>query len=300
MEGLRHGGTAVASGHSRPAGNDGMTRRRAKPAGALAFTPPCLASAVRVPPEGDDWLHEIKHDGYRLQAHLENGRVGLFSRQGLDWTERFPALAHALADLPVKVAIIDGEAVVHTEAGIASFTALVDALKSGRGDVAFYAFDLLYLDGFDLRDCPLDERKAALAQIMAADGNNARLHYSDHIEGDGNAVFRHASRLGLEGIISKMASSPYKSGRVKTWLKLKSSHTGSFVISGFIPSTVDKAAVSALVMGEYAGKNLMPVGHVGSGFTAASAGFASADWRPRAPASSSTSITISRTPPTRS
>ncbi|MFO1162943.1 MAG: DNA ligase D [Reyranellaceae bacterium] len=250
---------------------DPATLTKAK-AGALpGYIEPSLPSPTERAPAGRGWLHEIKHDGYRLQAHLENGRVGLFSRQGLDWTERFPALAHALADLPVKVAIIDGEAVVHTEAGIASFTALVDALKSGRGDVAFYAFDLLYLDGFDLRDCPLDERKAALAQIMAADGNNARLHYSDHIEGDGNAVFRHASRLGLEGIISKMASSPYKSGRVKTWLKLKSSHTGSFVISGFIPSTVDKAAVSALVMGEYAGKNLMPVGHVGSGFTAASA-----------------------------
>jgi bifunctional non-homologous end joining protein LigD len=241
-------------------------------AGALpGFIEPSLPSPTERAPTGRGWLHEIKHDGYRLQAHLENGRVRLFSRQGLDWTERFPALAHALAGLPVKVAIIDGEAVVHTEAGVASFTALVDALKTGRGDMEFYAFDLLYLDGFDLRASPLGERKAALAQIIAAAGGTARLRYSDHIEGDGDTIFRHASRLGLEGIISKMASSPYQSGRVKTWLKLKSSQNDGFVIAGFIPSSVDKAAVSALVLGEYAGEKLVPVGHVGSGFTVASA-----------------------------
>ncbi|WP_395708839.1 DNA ligase D [Reyranella sp.] len=258
-------------------------RRRRKPildpaaltkakAGALpGFIEPSLPSPTDRAPSGRGWLHEIKHDGYRLQAHLENGRARLFSRQGLDWTERFPALAHALADLPVKVAIVDGEAVVHAETGVASFTALVDALKTGRGDMAFYAFDLLYLDGFDLRDSPLSERKAALAQIIAADGSSSRLRYSEHIEGDGDAVFRHASRLGLEGIISKVASSAYQSGRIKTWLKLKASRTDSFAIVGFIPSTVDKAAVSALVLGEYAGKKLVPVGHVGSGFTSASA-----------------------------
>ena len=250
---------------------DPTTLTKAK-AGALpGFIEPTLPSPTDRAPSGRGWLHEIKHDGYRLQAHLENGRATLFSRQGLDWTERFPALAHALADLPVKVAIVDGEAVVHAETGVASFTALVDALKSGRGDMVFYAFDLLYLDGFDLRQSPLGERKAALAEIMAGDSISSRLRYSEHIEGDGDAVFRHAALLGLEGIISKMASSPYQSGRVKTWLKLKSSHTDSFVIAGFIPSTVDKAAVSALVLGEYAGKKLVPVGHVGSGFTSASA-----------------------------
>ncbi|MGD9882486.1 MAG: DNA ligase D [Reyranella sp.] len=250
---------------------DPATLTKAK-AGALpGYIEPSLPSPIDKAPQGRGWLHEIKHDGYRLQAHLENGRVRLFSRQGLDWTERFPALAHALADLPVKVAIIDGEAVVHADTGVASFTALVDALKTGRGDMVFYAFDLLYLDGFDLRASPLGERKAALARVMAADGSTSRLRYSDHIEGDGDAVFRHASRLGLEGIVSKMASSPYQSGRVKTWLKLKSSLTDSFVIAGFIPSTVDKAAVSALVLGEYAGNTLVPAGHVGSGFTVASA-----------------------------
>ena len=235
------------------------------------FIEPTLPTATETAPSGAGWLHEIKHDGYRLQAHLENGRVKLFSRQGLDWTERFPVVVPALAEVPAKVAIIDGEVVVQTAAGVASFAMLVDALKSGGGDMLFYAFDLLYLDGFDLREAPLGARKAALAELLADVGNAGRLRYSDHIEGDGDAVFRHASRLGLEGIISKQASQPYRSGRVKTWLKVKSSQSDSFVIAGFVPSTIDPKSVGALVLGEYAGNRLMPVGHCGSGFTAASA-----------------------------
>jgi bifunctional non-homologous end joining protein LigD len=235
------------------------------------FIEPALPTATGHAPAGSGWLHEIKHDGYRIQAHLENGRIRLFSRRGLDWTERFPAVARAFADLPLKVAIIDGEVVVQTEAGVASFTALVDALKTGVGEMVYFAFDLLYLDGFDLREAPLTARKAALARLLAGSGEPSRIRYNDHIEGDGNAVFRHASRLGLEGIISKTASAPYRSGRVKTWFKMKSSQSDSFVIAGFVPSTVDTAAVAALVLGEYAGRKLVPVGHVGSGFTASSA-----------------------------
>jgi bifunctional non-homologous end joining protein LigD len=250
---------------------DPATLPKAKAGAMPGFIEPTLPTATDRTPSAGTWLHEIKHDGYRIQAHLENGRVTLFSRQGLDWTERFPTIARALADVPVKVAIIDGEVVVQTGAGVASFAMLVDALKSGGGDMLFYAFDLLYLDGFDLRDSPLSARKAALSQLLVDLGAAERIRYSDHIEGGGDEVFRHASRLGLEGIISKMASSPYRSGRVKTWLKIKSSQSDSFVIAGFIPSTVDKAAVSSLVLGEYAGRKLVPVGHVGSGFTARSA-----------------------------
>ena len=250
-----------------------MPRRspKAKKAAMPGFIEPTLPTATETAPAGGGWLHEIKHDGYRLQAHLENGRVKLFSRQGLDWTERFPVVVPALAEVPAKVAIIDGEVVVQTAAGVASFAMLVDALKSGGGDMLFYAFDLLYLDGFDLREAPLGARKAALAELLADAGNAGRLRYSDHIAGDGDAVFRHASRLGLEGIISKQAAAPYRSGRVKTWLKVKSSQSDSFVIAGFVPSTIDPKSVGALVLGEYAGNRLMPVGHCGSGFTAASA-----------------------------
>lgn len=255
----------------RKAPVDPATLPKAKKAAMPGFIEPTLPTATETAPGGGGWLHEIKHDGYRLQAHLENGRVKLFSRQGLDWTERFPVVVPALAEVPSKVAIIDGEVVVQTAAGVASFAMLVDALKSGGGDMLFYAFDLLYLDGFDLSEAPLSARKAALAKLLAEAPPAGRLRYSDHIAGDGDAVFRHASRLGLEGIISKQAASPYRSGRVKTWLKVKSSQSDSFVIAGFVPSTVDPKSVGALVLGEYAGNRLMPVGHCGSGFTAASA-----------------------------
>ncbi len=255
----------------RKAPVDAAALPKAKKAAMPGFIEPTLPTATETAPAGGGWLHEIKHDGYRLQAHLENGRVKLFSRQGLDWTERFPVVVPALAEVPAKVAIIDGEVVVQTAAGVASFAMLVDALKSGGGDMLFYAFDLLYLDGFDLREAPLSARKAALAEVLADAGNAGRLRYSDHIAGDGDAVFRHASRLGLEGIISKQAASPYRSGRVKTWLKVKSSQSDSFVIAGFVPSTIDPKSVGALVLGEYAGSRLVPVGHCGSGFTAASA-----------------------------
>ena len=249
---------------------DPSSLARAKATPMTGFIEPSLATATETAPSGAGWLHEIKHDGYRLQAHLENGRTRLFSRQGLDWTERFPSIEQAFADVAAKVAVIDGEVLVQTAAGVASFAMLVDALKSGGGDMLYYAFDLLYLDGFDLRDCALTVRKEALRQLLAELGDGGRIRYSEHIAGDGDAVFKHASRLGLEGIISKQASQPYRSGRVKTWLKVKSSQTGSFVIAGFVPSTVDDRAVGALVLGEYAGKTLMPVGHCGSGFTAAS------------------------------
>jgi len=138
--------------------------------------------------------------------------------------------------------------VVQSAAGVASFAALVDALKSGGGDMTFHAFDLLYLDGFDLRDSPLIGRQGRAEPALAELGSAGRIRYSDHIAGDGDEVFRHASRLGLEGIVSKSAASPYRSGRVKTWLKVKSSQSDSFVIAGFIPSTVDKTAVAALVL----------------------------------------------------
>jgi bifunctional non-homologous end joining protein LigD len=243
---------------------------KAKATPMPGYIEPSLATATETAPSGKDWLHEIKHDGYRLQAHLENGRVRLFSRQGLDWTERFPIVARALADVPAKLAIIDGEVVVQTATGVASFPMLVDALKNGSGDMLYYGFDLLYLDGHDLRDTPLVARKEALAALLAGTGSD-RLRYSDHIAGDGDAVFRHASRLGLEGIISKQAAAPYRSGRVKTWLKVKSSQSDPFVIAGYVPSTVDPKAVGALVLGEHAGNRLVPVGHCGSGFTAASA-----------------------------
>src|SRR5262249_34970682 len=161
------------------------------------------------------------YDGYRLQIRIEKGRATLLTRQGLDWTLRFRRLAEAAAALPVKSALIDSEVVVETDGGVASLTALVDTLKTGKGNLALSLFDLLHLDGFDLRETPLGERKAALAKIVAASAPDPRLRFSEHLVGDGDTIFRHAGRLGLEGIVSKKLSSPYRSGRVTSWLKLK-------------------------------------------------------------------------------
>jgi len=239
-------------------------------AGALPpFVDPSLPTAVETAPSGADWVHEIKYDGYRVQVRIENGRIALLTRKGLDWTARFSAVARTVASLPVKAALIDAEVVVQTEAGVASFAALVEALKSGKGDLVLYAFDLLHLDGFDLRDVPLRDRKAALAKIIAAKEEDGRIRFSDHLPGDGTTIFRHASRLGLEGIVSKKLSSPYRSGRVTTWVKLKSIERKPFVVAGFVSSSVAKNAIGALVLGEYVDGKLVPSGHVGSGFSAA-------------------------------
>ncbi|MGH6927393.1 MAG: DNA ligase D, partial [Dongiaceae bacterium] len=242
-------------------------------AGALPrFVDPSLPSAVEKAPSGKDWVHEIKYDGYRVQIRIDSGKGALLTRTGLDWTERFPRIAKAAANLPVTSALIDAEVVVQTEAGVASFTALVDALKSGKGDLVLYAFDLLHLDGYDLREGPLADRKAALARIIAANGDDGCIRFSEHIAGDGDTVFHHASRLGLEGIVSKKLSSPYRSGRVTTWVKVKSTDRAPFVVAGFVPSSVAKTAIGALVLAEYADGKLVPSGHVGSGFSAAVAG----------------------------
>jgi bifunctional non-homologous end joining protein LigD len=263
------GGEVKRKKHRRKPVVDPAALPKAK-AGALPrFVEPSLPTAVETAPSGADWVHEIKYDGYRVQVRIENGRVALLTRKGLDWTERFPAVAKAAASLPVKAALIDAEVVVQTEAGVASFTALVDALKTGKGDLVLYVFDLLHLDGFDLRGAPLRDRKAALAKIIAAKDVDGRIRFSDHLPGDGAIIFRHASRLGLEGIVSKKLSSPYHSGRVTSWVKLKSIERKPFVVAGFVPSSVAKNAVGALVLGEYVDGKLVASGHVGSGFSAA-------------------------------
>ena len=244
---------------------------KAKPAPLPAFVEPSLPTAVENAPSGTGWVHEIKYDGYRTQIRLDKGRAKLLTRKGLDWTERFRNVARAAAALPVTSAIVDGEIVVLTEAGVPSFTALVDALKGGGGSFVYYAFDLLHVDGFDLTAAPLVERKEMLRKIVEAAGADGPIRFSDHLSGEGGVIFRHAARLGLEGIISKRASAPYQSGRVKSWLKIRSTAQEPFVIAGFIPSSLDKKAVGSLVMAEHVGGKLVASGHVGTGFTASTA-----------------------------
>jgi bifunctional non-homologous end joining protein LigD len=232
-----------------------------------AFVPPCLATLSDAPPEGSAWVHEIKFDGYRLQARIAGGSVQLLTRTGLDWTARFPSIAKALKGLKLKSALIDGEAVVEDEAGVTSFVKLVEALEAGRSDeMVFIAFDLLYLDGVDVRPAPLLARKDLLRAAMAR-SRSKRLRYSQHLASDGAAVLREACTLGLEGIISKRADRAYRSGRNSEWLKSKCIQTDEFVIGGYLVSNVDGKAVGSLVVGTFENGRFVYAGRVGTGYT---------------------------------
>jgi len=237
-----------------------------KPDPLPAFVPPCLATLAAAPPHGDTWVHEIKYDGYRLQARIANGSVQLLTRTGLDWTARFPSLAKALAKLKVKTALIDGEASVEDERGVTSFARLVAQLEAGRsGEMVFIAFDLLHLDGVDVTLAPLAGRKELLRAILAK-SRSQRLRYSAHLAGDGAAVLKEACGLGLEGVISKRADLSYRSGRNADWVKSKCIRTDEFVIGGYLVSSVDSKAVGALALGVFEGERLVYVGRVGTGF----------------------------------
>lgn len=237
------------------------------------FIEPALATLVRQAPSGERWLHEIKFDGYRLQARIAAGRVKLLTRSGLDWTSRFGrSLVDHLAALPVGNAIIDGELVVESASGSSDFSLLQADLSEGRADrFVFYAFDLLFLDGMDLRAVPLIERKRALQQTISS-SDSAAVRYSAHFEEAGALVMQHVCRLSLEGIISKERLSSYRSGRGKAWSKSKCSSRHEFVIGGYVPSTTTKHAIGSLVLGVHERGALRHVGRVGTGFTVRVAG----------------------------
>lgn len=231
------------------------------------FVPPCLALLSAKAPDGDNWLHEIKFDGYRMQAHIDAGKVQLNTRNGLDWTERFHPVAEAFKVLPVENAIIDGEIVIETAEGLSSFSALQEALKKGKGDFVFYAFDLLYLNGKDVRRAPLAARKEELESLLADGPKGEALKFSENFEADGSVLLAHACRLNLEGVISKRRDAPYRSGRGGDWIKTKCGERQEFVIIGFAPATNDARAVGALVVGYYEGKVLKYAGRVGTGYS---------------------------------
>jgi bifunctional non-homologous end joining protein LigD len=235
------------------------------------FIPPMLATLVKSTPGDDRWLHEIKFDGYRVQAQIQDGRVRLFTRSGRDWTDRFGTpLATALGALPAKQAVLDGEVVVDVAGRSSDFSALQADLSEGRTDrMRYYVFDLLHLDGRDLTPLPLVERKRLLSTLVGKSGDPIRL--SEHLDDKGEIVLRHACRMGLEGIVSKLRDSPYRPGRGTAWVKSKCSARQEFVIGGFLPSTVSPRAIGSLVMGVFAGDRLRPVGRVGTGFSVATA-----------------------------
>jgi bifunctional non-homologous end joining protein LigD len=233
------------------------------------FVEPMLATLSKTPPAKGRWLHEIKFDGYRLQAHIVDGEVTLWTRRGLDWTEKFgDAIREALGSLPLRTAVIDGEMVVANESGVAEFSLLQADLSEGRVDrFVYYAFDCLYLDGWDLREAPLIDRKELLGHLIGTDGGAIR--YSSHFEEDGKLVLQRACALGLEGIISKASQSLYISGRGKSWVKAKCSAQQEFVIAGYVPSSTGRNAIGSLALGVYDGKDLRYVGRVGTGFSSA-------------------------------
>lgn len=236
------------------------------------FVEPSLALLMPRPPSGEGWIHEIKHDGYRIGARLDGGKVKLLTRKGLDWTKRFPTIAQALAALPAKAALIDGEIVVQDENGHASFSGLQSDLKAGRYDrMAYFAFDLLYLDGVDLRGVALTGRKRLLSELIAAAKPAFALRYNDHLDRTGGDILVEACRLGLEGIVSKRKDLPYISGRGEHWVKSKCMLRQEFVVVGFLPASDRKNAVGSLVLGYYAGGQLMHAGRAGTGYTVAEA-----------------------------
>jgi bifunctional non-homologous end joining protein LigD len=243
----------------------------AKKAAMPDFVPPQLATLKPHAPEGAGWVHEIKFDGYRLQARLDGGKVALLTRGGLDWTDRFgKAVPKALAALPASQALIDGELVVEASGGASDFSALQADLSAGRTDrFAFYAFDLLHLDGQDLTGATLVERKAALARLL--DKAAPELRYSEHFEENGEMVLRHACRLSLEGVVSKRANGKYRSGRGRDWIKSKCGHRQELVIGGYVPSSTSARAIGSLVLGfhDKAGdtSTLRHAGRVGTGFS---------------------------------
>jgi bifunctional non-homologous end joining protein LigD len=223
------------------------------------FIPPQLATLRSKAPSGD-WLHEIKYDGYRVQLHLNRGRRKVYTRNGLDWTKRFSTIAGAF-DVPGQ-AIVDGEVVVIHE-GRANFSELQAELAAGHQDrLVFYAFDLLYLDGRDLRKTPQIERKQILKTIFEQHALEAPVLYSEHLTGDGEQIFEHAARLNYEGIISKRADAPYRSERSEAWIKIKAVQKGKFPVVGFVK---DPSGVAALYLGKREG-NLVYMGKVGTGW----------------------------------
>jgi bifunctional non-homologous end joining protein LigD len=238
-----------------------------------AFIPPQLAIESDAPPDGPAWLHEIKLDGYRIQARKSGSgargsgsKVQLLTRKALDWTHRMRAVADAVAALTADKLTLDGEVVVLDDRGISSFAALQASFNEGeRHPLTYYVFDLLHHDGHNTRNLKLRERKAILASILP-NRDDGTLRFSDHIEGSGPAIFREACKLGTEGILSKL-DAPYRSGRSSDWLKSKCRLEQEFVIAGYSDSTEGPNRFGSLLLGVYDHNELTYAGRTGTGFS---------------------------------
>jgi bifunctional non-homologous end joining protein LigD len=230
------------------------------------FVAPELASSSDTPPSGAGWVHELKLDGYRIQARKDGARVQLLTRTGLDWTHRMRTIAAQVGMLSMESAVLDGEVVVLAEDGTTNFADLQAAFQEGeKKPLSYFAFDLMHLNGHNLRGLPLVERKEILASVLEGAGEYVRL--SEHLESNGVAIFEGACKLGAEGIVSKRAAGKYFSGRSSDWLKVKCVYEQEFVIGGFTEPSNGTHGVGALLLGYYEGKRLVYGGRTGTGFT---------------------------------
>jgi bifunctional non-homologous end joining protein LigD len=250
---------ATKTGASRP-----KTAKASKVAAMPDFVAPQLCISVDRPPSAEGWCHEIKFDGYRVQLRIEHGDAVLKTRKGLDWTDKFPAIAKQANALPDG--LIDGEIVALDHKNNPNFSTLQAAIADGKTDqLIFFAFDLLFADGMDLRPLPLGERKQQLKQLLEArsKGKSGSIRYADHFEEDGDTILQSASQMGLEGIVSKKLSAPYRSGRSENWTKAKT-RAGQEVVLGGWKTTNGK--FRSLMAGVHRDGHLTYVGIVGTGF----------------------------------
>lgn len=228
---------------------------------------PQLATLTKAAPEGDDWLHEIKLDGYRMLCRIDSGHVEFRSRNAQNWTSRLPHLVAAASKLPVRQALLDGEVVALEADGRSSFQNLQNAFSEGHaGTLQYYVFDLLFLNGQNLTQVPLEQRKQALSALLG--DSSGPIHYSEHVVGSGPEFFKQACKLGLEGIVSKRRDLPYSAGRGYGWLKIKCSRREEFVIGGYTNPGGARSGFGALLVGYHQnGSKLVYAGKVGTGFS---------------------------------
>jgi bifunctional non-homologous end joining protein LigD len=233
---------------------------------------PALAVLKQCPPSGDQWGWEIKHDGYRVHVHIEPGRVRILTRGGYNWAARFPAIAEAAALLGPASMILDGEAVMLDQEGRTDFNLLQSSLgavgrRQGKdiSPAIMYAFDIMYLDGHDLRGLDYGDRRKMLESVLDGFTHDA-IRLSEEIEGDPALILEHACRLGLEGIVGKDRGSVYRSERAGDWVKCKCVQSAGLLIVGYEPSSGGRGGFSSLLLGAYDGDELVYVGSVGTGF----------------------------------
>jgi bifunctional non-homologous end joining protein LigD len=257
-------GKGEASAVSAPAHDIDLAKvAKARKAAMPDSIKPQLATLYQNAPEGDNWLHEIKYDGYRLLV-FKQGKVRLVTRTGKDWTSKFPAVVQALAWLPD--CIIDGELVFLEDSGISNFEGLQQVMQSGKSDrLVFYAFDMPFLMGYDLKRVPLAQRKALLSKLFG-EASDGPVRFGGHIVGSGEEVFHHACEHRLEGIISKRADGPYEEARSKNWRKIKCTKRQEFVIAGFTPPKGSRQGFGALLLAYHEDGELKYAGKVGTGF----------------------------------